>query len=222
MSENVANAVDAHGLMDGKARWTAEEHAIFRRNYEAQGEDVPFQERVALAQVLIHKVRRKVFTGPSRLPWAMKAYAEGKKKTGDRTRAHGMGERQGRGARKTKVEATKMAAAAAAVRCEGATGGDAVTLEAALDALVSAIVARVETKLAARLASVQVGGRSEKTVGGVKPVGVRSMSDQQLRDRIGLARARGDHGEVKSCVNELKRRDGIANRFATANNGAED
>jgi len=51
---------------------------------------------------------------------------------------------------------------------------------------------------------------------------VRSMSDQQLRDRIGLARARGDQGEVKSCVNELKRRDGIANRFAVANSGAED
>ena len=120
----------------------------------------------------------------------------------------------------TKVEATKVEAAKmATVRCEG---GDAVTLEAALDALVAAIVARVETKLAARLASVQVGGRSEKTVGGVKPVGVRSMSDQQLRDRIGLARARGDQGEVKSCVNELKRRDGIANRFAVANSGAED
>jgi len=128
----------------------------------------------------------------------------------------------GGGRRKKASKATKVEAAAAAVQCEGATGGDAVTLEAALDALVAAIVARVETKLAARLASVQVGGRSEKTVGGVKPVGVRSMSDQQLRDRIGLARARGDHGEVKSCVNELKRRDGIANRFATANNGAED
>jgi len=133
----------------------------------------------------------------------------------------GGGRRKG-ASKATKVEATKMAAAAAAVRCEGATGGDAVTLEAALDALVSAIVARVETKLASRLATVNVIGRSEETVGGVKPVGVRSMSDQQLRDRIGLARARGDHGEVKSCVNELKRRDGIANRFATANNGAED
>ena len=194
-------------------KWTPERLLEFQTYFSAAHAANPGDDFGTIAkrwlETLPAQCRPSRLLGPSQVPGFK--LPVGFKKGGG-------GRRKG-ASKATKVEAAKMAAKMAAVQCEG---GDAVTLEAALDALVAAIVARVETKLAARLASVQVGGRPEATVCGIKPVGVRSMSDQQLRDRIGLARARGDQGEVKSCVNELKRRDGIANRFAVANSGAED
>jgi hypothetical protein len=90
MKQRDTENTEANGAAEeGLIRWTPEEHAIFKREFEAQAEDVPFQERARLAQVLIHKVRRKKFGGPSCLPWAAKAYREGRKtseprKTGDR------------------------------------------------------------------------------------------------------------------------------------------
>jgi hypothetical protein len=103
-------------------------------------------------------------------------------------------------------------------------------LEAALDALVNALVSRIEAKLAVRIEAVaaerrpETGDRRPETNGKTvtsKTVGLRAMSDQQLRDRIGLAKTRGEIETVKSCMGELKRRDAIANNFASQNSGEE-
>jgi len=95
-----------------------------------------------------------------------------------------------------------------------------LTMDEAVELLCAVIGARVATRLEQQfdaLIARRIAGAAANLAPKLKPdaEGIRSLGEEQLRDRMLLARARGDMAAFEQCRGELRRRDDAADKIST-------